>query len=98
HGPGTRTHDIEQFADFDFQVPRFGDQSVGALSEDLQPFRAFERRTVVRDVRSRTVTFGHDAGALEFGVGARDRVRVDDELLGQGADGRRLFARPKPAG
>src|SRR5262245_32332819 len=78
-------------------MARFGEERVGAMSQQLEPLRSPEWRAAVRNVGARAVTLVDEARPLQFQVSAGNRIRIDDELLRQRADRRQFLAWSQPA-
>ena len=98
HGRVAPLGEFDDVFERDVHLAGFGQQGVDAFGEDLQPLAAGQRRALVGDVRAGGAAFFDDAGRFQLAVGAGDGVRVDEQLLGQHADRRQLFAGGEPAG
>ena len=87
----------DNFVELNAQVGGFDEQRIGALPQHFQFFAPGEGGGGFGNVGTRAVTFGDDAGAFEFEIGAGDRVGIDHEFLGEDADGGDFLARGEPA-
>ena len=85
------------FVERDVHLPGLGEQGVDPLGENLHPLAAGQRRALVGDVRAGRAALLDDAGRLQLAIGAGDRVRIDEQLLGQHANRRQFLAGREPA-
>ena len=81
----------------DVHLPRLGQQRVDPFGENLESLAARQRRALIGNVGAGRAALLDDAGRFQLAIGPGDRVRIDDQLLGQHANRRQFLARP-PAG
>ncbi len=79
--------ELHQLVVVDVHLSGFGQQCIDALGEDLHSFPAVERRALIGDVGAGGFAFFDDARGFELAVSTGDRVRIDEEPLGERADG-----------
>ena len=94
----TLAQQFDDLVQLDPQVPRLDQQRVHAFGQELDFFTAGKRRGTFRDIGARTVALGDNPGPFQFQIGARHRLGIDDQLLGQRAHGRNFLARREPPG
>src|SRR5579871_4308823 len=92
HGLVTLLEQLDELREADVHLSGFREQSVGSLGEDAQLLLAGQGRAALGDIGARRAPLDDDAGRLQLAVGPGYGVRVDDELLGEDADGRQLLA------
>ena len=67
------------------------EKGVGAYAEDLDPFLACQRRARIRNIGAGAVPLRDDPFALQFEVGPGHSVGINQQLLGEHADGRQFL-------
>src|SRR2546423_330528 len=73
-------------------LPRFSDKGVDTLGENPHSLFERERRARGGNVGAGGAPLLNNPGNLQLAIGPGDSVRVDEELFGEGANWRQLFA------
>src|SRR5712691_5193979 len=98
HGRVALLNEFDDLFQREIHVTCLSQQGVDACRENLNPFAAGQRGTLVGNVRSRRAALLHDAGRFQFAVRAGHCVRVDQQPFGQSANRWQLLSRMQPAG
>jgi len=87
---------VDHFVEINVEVPRFYQQGVRALVQDLEFFAAGKWRRRFRYISSRPVAFCNDPGPFEFQIRPRDCVGVYQQLLRKNANRWNLLPGSEP--
>lgn len=75
----------------------FGQQRIDPFGQDFQTLAPSQGRALVGDVGAGRAAFFDNSNRFQLTISAGDRIRIDHQLFGQGANRRQFLASRQPA-